>query len=201
MKKDNVCFGSSIPTPARNSARKVSHEAATAFFSFFFLLLGGACASVPMASAEMDTAAKSFPSPPSDRAFLYIYRNQSIGSLIKMDLAVDGSLVGTTTSRTYLFLSLPPGDHTIASKSIAPPGQGPDPHEPVSTLRIHMQGAQTYFVWQEVESGASHAQSELHLAAQQEGRGAVGDCALIAPPAPRSRKSPGSGVGASLIDD
>lgn len=78
-------------------------------------LLSG-CASVPMADATADAQAKQFVAP-NDAANLYIYRNETFGTAVKMPVLVDGVAVGDTVAHTYIFKQVTPGSHTITSKS------------------------------------------------------------------------------------
>ena len=43
------------------------------------------CASVPMGDAKQDAALKTF-SIPADKAGIYVYRNESFGAAVKMDV-------------------------------------------------------------------------------------------------------------------
>ena len=74
------------------------------------------CASVPMGDAQADAAAKKF-APQSNKAGIYIYRNESMGGAVTMDVEVDGKPVGQTASKTYLYTQVAPGRHTITSKA------------------------------------------------------------------------------------
>lgn len=64
------------------------------------------CASVPMASIELDTQAKTFATK-ADKANIYVYRNESIGAAVKMDIAMDGKTIGQTAAKTYIALQVP----------------------------------------------------------------------------------------------
>jgi PBP1b-binding outer membrane lipoprotein LpoB len=125
------------------------------------------CASVPMASVERDTAAKSFAVKP-DKANIYVYRNETIGSAIKMPVALNGKLVGDTGPTTYMVLEVPPGTHTILSKT-----------ENDSTLTINAVGGRNYFVWQEVKMGMFAARSALQQVDEAKGKAGVAECKLI----------------------
>lgn len=133
------------------------------------LLMTG-CASVPMASKNDDAKAKQF-APAQNMASLYIYRNETFGSAIKMPLLIDGMTVGDTVAHSYVFKTLPSGKHTIVSKTENDP-----------SLTIDMSAGQTYFVWQEVKMGAFAARSALHLVDDKTGRKGVDDCKLILAP-------------------
>jgi hypothetical protein len=53
------------------------------------------CASVPMGDPQKDTSAKQFTVNP-DKAGVYIYRNETFGGAIRMDVAVDNKPLGQT---------------------------------------------------------------------------------------------------------
>ena len=130
------------------------------------LVLSG-CASVPMANKNDDAMAKQF-TPSTDKAVVYIFRDESMGAAIKMPLLIDGQTVGDTAAKTYLRKELAPGSHTIVSKT-----------EVDSTLTLDMQAGKTYFVWQEVKMGMFAARSALHQVDETKGRASVEKCTLI----------------------
>jgi hypothetical protein len=130
-------------------------------------VMAGGCASVPMASPEQDTAAKSFAVKPG-KANIYVYRNESMGAAIKMTLVMDGKLVGSSAAKTYLLLEVDPGNHTLISKT-----------ENDSTLSVAAAAGRNYFVWQEVKMGAFSARSALQLVDDAKGKAGVAECKLI----------------------
>jgi hypothetical protein len=73
----------------------------------FGLALSG-CASVPMGDAGQDAALKTFKIAPN-RAGIYVYRNESMGGAVKMNVTIDGIDVGQTAAKTYLFVEVAPG--------------------------------------------------------------------------------------------
>ena len=123
--------------------------ARTAFSGALLVLC--ACASVPMASAERDLAAKKFEVPP-DEAHLYVYRDETFGAAIKLPVLVDGRHVGDTAPHTFLLVPVVAGPHVVVSKS-----------EVDSELRFTAANGKAYFVWQEVKFGVFAARSELHI--------------------------------------
>ena len=129
-------------------------------------LLGG-CASVPMASAEADASAKEFTSL-SDKAKLYNYRNESLGSAVKLPVLIDNAWVGDTAAKTYIVRTLDPGVHTVLSKA-----------EQDSVLQINAQSGQSYFVWQEIKMGLFAPRTLLHAVDEAVGRKGVTECKLI----------------------
>lgn len=125
------------------------------------------CASVQKASKSADAQAKLFV-PTADKATIYIYRNEIVGYAIKMPLLIDGMAVGDTGPKSYVEQVLPPGTHTITSKS-----------EKDSTLSLSTEAGHTYYVWQEIKIGWAAARSALHSVDEQTGRAAVKECSLI----------------------
>jgi hypothetical protein len=126
------------------------------------------CASVPMASADADAKAKTFVAPSSGQANIYVYRNETFGAAIKMPLLLDNMSIGDTGPHTYAFRQVPPGKHTITSKT-----------EKDVNLEVDAQPGNTYYVWQEVKMGAFAARSALHLVDEKTGEDGVKECKLI----------------------
>ncbi|HVT37184.1 MAG TPA: DUF2846 domain-containing protein [Nevskiaceae bacterium] len=131
------------------------------------LALMTGCASVPMATPEADAQAKTFKAP-ADKANLYIYRNESFGSAVKMTVLLDNQLAGDTGPHTYILKSVAPGSHTLTSKT-----------ENDATLTIDAAAGKNYYVWQEVKMGALSAGSQLHLVDDTAGQAGVQDCKLV----------------------
>lgn len=125
------------------------------------------CASVPMASKEADSAAKSFKVDPA-KANIYVYRNETFGAAVKMPVLIDGVAVGDTASKTYIFRQVEPGSHVVTSKA-----------EKDATLTVDAQAGMNYFVWQEVKMGAFSARSALHLVDEAKGKAGVEECKLV----------------------
>lgn len=125
------------------------------------------CASVPMASIELDTQAKTFATK-ADKANIYVYRNESIGAAVKMDIAMDGKTIGQTAAKTYIALQVPPGNHTLLSKA-----------ENDFMLELSTDPGKNYFVWQEVKMGLLYARTKLQLVDETTGRNGVSECKLI----------------------
>jgi hypothetical protein len=132
---------------------------------FLFALALGAslvgCASVPMGDPKQDAALKTF-TVPADKAGVYIYRNESMGAAVKMDVEVDGKPIGQTVAKTYLYKELPPGKHSISSKA-----------ENTDTLEIDVKPGTLSYLWQEVKMGILYARNKLHLVDEAEGKKGV----------------------------
>lgn len=125
------------------------------------------CASVPMGDAKMDAQAKTFVAP-QDKTGLYIYRNESMGAVAKMTVAIDGQTVGQTAAKTFIYKEVPPGKHVITSSA-----------ENTDTLEIEAKPGTLAFIWQEVKMGILSARSKLHLVTAEEGKKGVGETKLV----------------------
>lgn len=119
------------------------------------------CASVPMGDAKQDAALKTF-SVPADKAGVYIYRNESMGAAVKMDVEVDGKAIGQTAANTYLYKEVAPGKHTVSSKA-----------ENTDTIEIDAKPGTLTYVWQEVKMGLMYARTKLNLVGEAEGKKGV----------------------------
>ncbi len=105
---------------------------------------------------------------PKDAANLYIYRNETFGAAVKMQLLVDGMAVGDTVAHTYILKQVTPGSHTITSKS-----------ENDATLTLSTEAGKNYYVWQEVKMGLLMARSKLSQVSEEEGKQGVMESKLV----------------------
>ena len=80
------------------------------------VLLSG-CASVPMASKDLDKSAKAFTEPPHDRSGLYVYRDSFGGQALKKMVSIDGKAIGQTANKVYFYREIMPGAHTLSTES------------------------------------------------------------------------------------
>lgn len=126
------------------------------------------CASVPMGDAKKDAELKTF-APKSGVAGLYIYRNETMGAAVRMDVAVDGRNLGQTASKTYFYTEVAPGKHTITSKA-----------ENTDTLEVNVVAGKLYYIWQEVKMGLMSARTKLSLVDEAEGKKGVQESRLAA---------------------
>ena len=131
-------------------------------------LLAG-CASVPMGDPAADASAKQF-APVPDKSVVYVYRNESFGAAVKMDVSVDGKAVGQTASKTYFRLVVDPGHHQVDSQT------------GTSKMDLDTEAGKVYYVWQEVKMGVWSANSALHLEDAGKGQADVRECNLIKSP-------------------
>jgi len=86
------------------------------YFLMACAVLGlAACASVPPGDAQMDGTLKTF-MPKSQMAGIYIYRNEGISTMGKMDVSVDGKSIGQIADKTYLYAEVAPGRHIVTGR-------------------------------------------------------------------------------------
>jgi hypothetical protein len=119
------------------------------------------CASVPMGDPQRDAELKNFAVAPG-KAGVYVYRNESMGAAVKMDVSLDGAPLGQTGAKTYLYKDVTPGKHTISSKA-----------ENTETIEFDAKPGSLTYVWQEVKMGVMSARSKLHIASEADGKKGV----------------------------
>lgn len=124
------------------------------------------CASVNMGDAKQDAALKTFATP-KDAAGVYIYRNESMGAAIKMNVELDGRAIGQTAANTYLYKEVTPGKHTFTSKA-----------ENDSSIEVDAKPGTLLYIWQEVKMGLLGARSKLQLVDQAVGQKGVQETKL-----------------------
>lgn len=136
------------------------------FLAAVTMLVAG-CASVPMADSSADTAAKTF-RVPAGKSGIYIYRNETMGAAITMDLFIDGRPLGQTGAKTYAYVEVDPGTHKILSKA-----------ENEDLLELNTLAGKLYYVWQEVKMGLMYARNKLSLVDEKTGQAGVMESKLI----------------------
>ena len=114
-----------------------------------------------MGDPKQDAAMKEFKAP-AQGAGVYIYRNESVGGGVKMDVAVDGKSIGHTAANTYLYAVVNPGKHTITSEA-----------ENTSTLDIDAKPGLLIYIWQEVKMGFLYARNQLQQVSPEVGQKGV----------------------------
>ena len=119
-------------------------------------------ATLPLAESQKDSAAKTF-NIPADKAALYVYRNEFRGSGTALPIFVDGKLRGGTAYRTYVYVEVPAGQHTVTSKS----------YENESSVVIDAVAGRAHFVWQEIKIGWQSPRTTLHVVDEPTGRAGV----------------------------
>lgn len=138
---------------------------AQAISSVAIVILSG-CASVPMASLEEDTMAKTFKVDP-DKSLIYLYRNESMGGAIKIPVTLNGKMMGQTAPKTYFVWNVTPGKQEISCIG-----------ESTAVLAIDARPGRAHYVWQEMKMGMWAARCALAEVDEQVGKQAVNECKL-----------------------
>ena len=130
------------------------------------------CGTIQMADTSQDAARKTFAAP-TDKAGLYVYRNEHLGGVSLMPVSLDGKDIGRTGAMTYLYKELAPGRHKVTSHA-----------ENDDSLEFEAKPGTLVYVWQEVKMGLLSARSKLHLVSEEQGRKGVLESRLVQSPAP-----------------
>jgi hypothetical protein len=130
-------------------------------------LLSG-CASVPMESPEQDKALKAFPTPPQDKAGLYVFRDSSLGPILKKTVTLDNQVIGETAINTYFYREISPGPHVLATESEF--GE--------NTLNLTAEAGKNLFVRQYIKMGVFVGGANLEQVSDSEGRKGVSETEL-----------------------
>ncbi|MBY0234486.1 MAG: DUF2846 domain-containing protein [Burkholderiaceae bacterium] len=127
-----------------------------------------------MGDAKQDAETRAF-AVPQDTAGIYVYRNdyvyrnESMGAAVEVDVELNGKPVGRTAASTYLYIQVPPGKHAITAKA-----------ENADTVEIYAQPGRIHFIWQEVKLGSLQVRTKLHLVDESQGKQGVTDIKLAA---------------------
>jgi len=135
-------------------------------FLVLMLALSG-CATIPKASIEQDQVGKKFEAPP-DKSVIYIYRDEMMGGGVRMDVLIDGFLLGDMRTKSYMRAVVKPGPHTVLSRA-----------ENSSQVSVNAEPGKIYYVWQEAKMGLMYAGTALHLVDSGTGQRAILSCDLV----------------------
>jgi Protein of unknown function (DUF2846)/Prokaryotic membrane lipoprotein lipid attachment site len=143
------------------------------FVAIVLALAVSGCSLVPLADNTRDAELKTFPVVP-DAASLYIYRDDPAGALVRVDVKLNGELLGKTATLTYLHRTLAPGKHTIESVS-----------ENNAKLEVEAKAGQLIFVRQELTIGLipMFPGTKLLLMGEEDGKKGVLESKLVRSPA------------------
>ena len=130
-------------------------------------LLSG-CASVPMASAEQDAAAKQFSQPPAGKAGLYVVRNTFVGQALKKTVSLDGKEIGETANKVFFYKQITPGSHTLSTES-----EFSD-----NSITFQADSGKNYFAEQYIKMGVFVGGAGLVMLSEEEGKRKVLECGL-----------------------
>lgn len=124
------------------------------------LFLSG-CASVPMTSKEQSDMAKTFDSPSTNNAGLYIYRSGSFGGALKKDVWVDEKCIGETAPNVFFYQEVQGNEeHKISTESEFSPND----------LLVKTEGGKNYFVRQYIKMGVFVGGAGMELVEEEKGK-------------------------------
>jgi len=98
---------------------------------------------------------------------VYIIRNSSIGSLIKMGVECNDLKIGSTKAKQYVYTVLDPGNYTFVSTA-----------ENKASLSLTLEPGKIYYINQQVKMGIIKARTGLELMNEADGIKALNDCKL-----------------------
>jgi hypothetical protein len=133
------------------------------FMGVLIVFLSG-CATVPMATLELDKKAKDFSTLP-DKGSVFIFNNSNLGTDAQL-ISVNGKTVGSIAALTYFRFNLIPGKYSI--NSFASYGN--------STINLNVEAGTNYFVWLHI----TLFNAKLEQVNETEGREGVLESKLIA---------------------
>ncbi|MGE0632772.1 MAG: DUF2846 domain-containing protein [Pseudobdellovibrionaceae bacterium] len=131
-----------------------------------FLILVSACATVPMESQRADEEAKKFQVPP-DKSRIYVFREGYFAGGVKVPIALNGQIKGSTAGDTFFMWDVEPGRYEIecfGSKD--------------GRLVVNTQKGKATFVEQDMTWGFWYAGCELEEDSEQDGKDDVGDSSM-----------------------
>jgi hypothetical protein len=117
-----------------------------------------------MASIESDTQSKQF-IVAQGKSSVYIYRDESFGSAIKIPISVNDKIIGQTAPHVFFNIALEPGQNKISCFG-----------ESSGNLLLSTKADQIYFIRQEMKMGMWAAGCSLYEVSAQEGKEAVNGC-------------------------
>jgi hypothetical protein len=133
-------------------------------------LLVAGCVTVPMADPAADKAAKLFTVPPG-KSRIYVYRNESFGGAVTMNVFLDDRNLGQTAANTYLVADVDPGPHRILSTA-----------ENQDVFELTTVANRIYYIWQEVKMGFMFARNQLQQMDEKTGQAGVLESQLATTP-------------------
>ncbi len=105
--------------------------------------------------------------PPEGMALVYFVRPSSLGAAIKMGVTCDGTAIGSTHGKRYIFSSVKPGKRVFVSSA-----------ENKDELVLVVEAGKTYFIEQQVKMGIIAARNRLERLEEAAGRQKLAKCKL-----------------------
>ena len=127
------------------------------------LFVSGCAATVELASAEEDEAAKIF-IPPQGDANIYVTRKSEFkGSAVLFQVVVDGRIEGEIAPGTYHVVSVEPGPHSVSVTTL----------QNQSIQQIDVVAGENYFFDVRPKWGLADARADVVQLTESDGRAAI----------------------------
>lgn len=136
--------------------------------SLALILLLSACASAPLATPALRAEALKFTTSP-DRARVYVVRRGVIGTAILFHVAIDGQIVGSLPTKSFLSEEVRPGRHNV---SVFAPGSQ-------ETVMIDAAAGTTVFIKAELNKTSFATKAVVSIVEDTEGRRLVAGAQMV----------------------
>jgi hypothetical protein len=127
------------------------------------LLVSGCAATIDLASAEDDAAAKRFTTPQGESNIYITRKEQFTGSAVLFQVAVDGRMQGGIAPGTYHVVSVAPGLHSVSVTT----------SENQSMQKVDTLAGENYFFEVKPKMGWIAARAEVVQLTESDGRAAI----------------------------
>ena len=122
------------------------------------------CSTVPLEPKEMSESAKSFNSPPQNKAGLYVYRDSFVGQALKKDIWVDNECLGKTSNKVFFYKTIDGNqEHKLSTES----------EFSANSLSLKTQSGKNYFVRQYIKMGVFVGGANLEIVEAEKAKEAI----------------------------
>lgn len=129
-------------------------------------VLMSACASVPMADMSADAESKKFETK-TGMGRIYVYRNEVLGSAIKIPMTLNGKVMGSTAKNVYFSWDVKPGNHKVSCLASTN-----------GNIEVNVKKNEIVYIWQEMKMGLIVAGCALNKVEAGVGQKAIRSCKL-----------------------
>jgi len=127
------------------------------------------CSTVPLEPKEMSESAKSFNSPPENKAGLYVYRDSFVGQALKKDIWVDNECLGKTSNKVFFYKTIDGNkEHKLSTES----------EFSANSLSLKTQSGKNYFVRQYIKMGVFVGGANLEIVEEEKAKEAISNLDL-----------------------
>lgn len=125
-----------------------------------------ACSTAKLSGSEEDQRLRTM-KPAPGMALIYVVRPLAGGAIVRMRVDCDGTSIGSTNGKRYIYAHVKPGKHDFVSKA-----------ENKDELSLVAAADSTYFIEQIPEMGFFIARNSLKRLSDAEGRKKLSKCKL-----------------------